>query len=91
MEEEPRRGPVCQSCGMPMDQPDLFGTNKDGTKNGDYCANCYQDGMFTSPNISMEQMIELVAAILVKEMDFDPEKAREIAEGTIPKLKRWAA
>jgi len=40
MEEGPK-GPVCQSCAMPMTKPDDFGTNGDGTKNGDYCSMCY--------------------------------------------------
>lgn len=38
----------CQSCGMPIKKdPNLGGTNSDGTKNSDYCSYCYQLGKFT--------------------------------------------
>ncbi|HID72453.1 TPA: transcriptional regulator [Candidatus Micrarchaeota archaeon] len=89
-EKEGPRGPVCQSCAMPMTKPDDFGTNGDGSKNGDYCAMCFQDGMFTEPDITMEQMIEKVASILHEQMRVPEDEAKEIAKDTIPKLKRWA-
>ncbi len=88
MKERPK-GPVCQSCGMPMSQPDHFGTNGDGTKNGDYCAMCYQNGRFTEMDITMEQMIEKVASILVEQMKLPEEEAMAIAKDTVPELKRW--
>ena len=28
---------ICQSCGMPMADDSLLGTNADGTINGNYC------------------------------------------------------
>ena len=28
---------ICQSCGMPMESEDDFGTNADGSPNSDYC------------------------------------------------------
>lgn len=31
---------ICQSCRMPMDREELFGTNADGSKNADYCMHC---------------------------------------------------
>jgi hypothetical protein len=33
-------GPVCQSCGMPMEKSEDFGTNAGGGKNKDYCHEC---------------------------------------------------
>lgn len=27
----------CQSCAMPLESSDFFGTNADGSKNEDYC------------------------------------------------------
>ena len=47
----------CQSCGMPMDKPELFGTNNDGTKNEDYCVYCFKDGEFIK-DLTMDEMIE---------------------------------
>ncbi|MFH1393904.1 MAG: zinc ribbon domain-containing protein [Candidatus Micrarchaeota archaeon] len=88
--KEGPRGPTCQSCAMPMTKPDDFGTNGDGTKNGDYCAMCFQGGTFTEPGITMEQMIGKVSAILQEQMRLPKEEADEVAGGAIPKLRRWA-
>ena len=35
---------ICQSCGMPIADDKLLGTNKDGSINKDYCKYCYQNG-----------------------------------------------
>ncbi len=38
----------CQSCGMPLHRdPQLGGTNKDGSRSIEYCSYCYLDGDFT--------------------------------------------
>ena len=38
----------CQSCGMPMgDQTDLYGTEKNGEKNAEFCKYCYENGEYT--------------------------------------------
>ena len=37
----------CQSCAMPLN-PEVLGTNADGSKNEDYCTYCYQNGAFAS-------------------------------------------
>lgn len=49
----------CQSCGMPLEADEHFGTNKDGSKNTDYCAYCFKDGAFTA-DITMDEMIVLL-------------------------------
>jgi hypothetical protein len=36
----------CQSCGMPMKTAEEFGTNKDGSKNQDYCVYYFKNGYF---------------------------------------------
>jgi hypothetical protein len=38
---------ICQNCGMPMKTAEEFGTNKDGSRNEDYCVYCHKDGVFT--------------------------------------------
>ncbi len=48
---------ICQSCGMPMNEESLVGTNHDGSKNSDYCIYCYQNGKFVQ-NFTMDEMIE---------------------------------
>lgn len=78
----------CQSCGMPLkkDIPS-GGTNSDGTKNHMYCSKCYQNGAFTAPNRTVEEMKTLVKEKL-KEMGFPAFLAAIFTKG-IPKLERW--
>jgi hypothetical protein len=35
------QGPFCQSCAMPMETPEMFGTHADGSKSEEYCAYCF--------------------------------------------------
>ena len=37
----------CQSCGMPLQAEDQWGTNADGSLNEEYCCYCYQKDAFT--------------------------------------------
>jgi len=78
---------ICQSCGMPMSNDD-FGTNKDETKSKEYCHFCFKNGKFTDEGISMEEKIKKNIEI-AKRMGMSEEKAKALAENTIPKLKRW--
>ena len=52
------RGPFCQSCAMPMDKPELFGTEAGGARSADYCTYCYQNGKFTEPSPSQEHLLD---------------------------------
>jgi radical SAM superfamily enzyme len=79
---------ICQSCGMPMQKDDDFGSNSDGTKNKDYCHFCYENGKFLDEGITMQEKINKNIAIAIK-MGIPEDKARTMAENTIPKLKRW--
>ena len=78
----------CQSCGMPLSKDDMGGgTEKDGTKSTKYCSHCYQDGAFTLPNISMDEMKNLVTDKIV-EFGF-PKFLAGFFTINIPKLERW--
>jgi hypothetical protein len=81
------QGLFCQSCAMPMQKPEDFGTNANGSQNQDYCRYCYQNGQFTTPDITMEQMIEKCAGIM-KQMNI-PQAQIEQTKTFIPMLKRW--
>lgn len=81
-------GKICQSCGMPLDKDENKGTNSDGTKNEEYCKYCYQNGKFTDEGISLKDKIEKNVQMSVK-MGMPEDKAREMAENTLPNLKRW--
>ena len=83
------QGPVCQSCGMPMATPEDFGTNADGSSNEEYCTYCFRNGEFTAPDMTMEEMIEHVAAIGVDKLGMAEDEAKQMASEVMPKLKRW--
>lgn len=83
---------LCQSCGMPLkDHEDLFATEKDGSKNPEYCIYCRKDGEFTS-EISMDEMIEFCVPLMVSgNAGMTEEAARKSMKEFFPKLKRWQA
>ena len=83
------KGPFCQSCGMPLSKDEKGGgTEADGTKSAEYCSRCYQNGKFTEPNITVDQMIEKVKGKM-RSMHF-PGFLANMFTKDIPKLKRWA-
>lgn len=84
----------CQSCGMPMQTTDLFGTNKDGSANQDYCCYCYKDGDFVQ-DCTMDQMIEHCIKYLDEfngacNTNYSKDEAIAIMKMRFPMLKRWS-
>jgi len=78
----------CQSCGMPMKKdPKGGGTNANGTKNFKYYSYCYENGAFTQPNMTVEEMQVLVKRQINK-MGFPGFMAGFFTKN-IPKLERW--
>lgn len=79
----------CQSCGMPLTDPDLLATEANGAKNADYCLYCYKDGAFVQ-DCTMEEMIDFCAPIWVREMPgMTEDAARAQMRAFFPQLKRW--
>lgn len=78
----------CQSCAMPLTE-EHYGTNDDGSKNGDYCSYCYKDGKFMS-DCTMDEMIDFCSGPMAEN---NPGMTREQAVAQMmqffPKLKRW--
>lgn len=80
----------CQSCGMPFkNDPKGGGTNADGTKNNMYCSYCFENGEFTQPNITVDEMKALVQE-KTQEMGFPKFIAWFFTLG-LPRLERWSA
>lgn len=78
----------CQSCGMPLKKDEKGGgTNADGSKNKMYCSRCYENGAFTRPEITIQEMQVLVKD-KIKEFGFPGFMAAWFTKG-IPKLERW--
>lgn len=82
-------GPFCQSCGMPLAQPEDFGTDAIGYRVNDWCRYCYANGAFINPGIGMQEMIDLCVDQMVKRGVMGREQARTLMTEVIPKLERW--
>ena len=77
----------CQSCSMPLDNPELVGTEKDGSKSQEYCKYCYQNGAFINPHMTLKEMSSVVITQMEK-MNIDS-KTIDMAVSSLPHLKRW--
>jgi len=78
---------ICQSCSMPLDNPALTGTEKDGSPSADYCIYCYQHGAFINPGLTLEQMQVTVREQMEKRNLGQP--LIDNALNSLPGLKRW--
>jgi hypothetical protein len=78
---------VCQSCGRPIDRPDILGTEKDHSKSTIYCLNCYRNGEFTHPELTLRKMRRQLTAEM-----HDRHASEEVIAGAVsrlPHLSRW--
>lgn len=78
---------ICQSCGFPF-SADRRGTNRDNSKNNDYCINCYQNGKFTDHHLTMHELERKLLEMARHHNELSLEEAREIIRD-LPNLKRW--
>lgn len=79
---------ICQSCGMPLTEDKIKGTEIDDSLNEEYCIYCYKDGDFTNIDISLEDQIIKFSKLAYK-LGITSEEAKEMAERLLPTLKRW--
>ena len=83
-------GERCQSCGMPLSAEFAnLGTEADGSFSEIYCTICYEDGEFTMPDLTLEDMIQLSIDHMTNELAIEHDAAERLARGTIPGLLRW--
>ena len=75
----------CQSCGMPLNDVNDYGTNADGSRNDEYCKYCYENGRFKQ-QCTMEEMIETCVPHITS---MTPDEARHMMQEWFPTLKRW--
>jgi hypothetical protein len=52
------RVPRCKECALPMDKPELFGTQADGSRSPDYCIHCLKQGEIVERDPVLERMFE---------------------------------
>ncbi len=82
------KGPFCQSCGMPLDKDQGGGgTEANGQKSTTYCSHCYQQGKFTDPDLTIEQMHEKVLERM-QAMHIPKFLGRYLSKN-LPTLSRW--
>lgn len=80
----------CQSCGMPISKDfGNLGTEADGTNNKEFCKFCYQNGAFTNPNQTLQEMIQSSIENMTNDLQMPLDKAKELANSFIPTLRRW--
>lgn len=85
--------PICQSCAMPMQKLEDFGSDNDKSICIEYCNHCFQEGKFTH-NRTVEEMIEFNLKFLDefnKEngTNYTEDEARNILKLHLVTLKRW--
>lgn len=81
---------VCQSCGMPLANASLLGTEADGSPSHDHCMWCYANGSYIAPDLTMDEMVEIcVSHMATPESGFTEEQARSYMQGLLPQLERW--
>jgi hypothetical protein len=88
----------CQSCGMPLSAEicfgkgsteNVYGTEKDGSFNKEYCCHCYVNGAFNT-DCTMEEMIDQCVPHVSNNNPWpDAETARTEMKKILPTLKRW--
>ncbi len=79
----------CQSCGMPIRKdPKHGGTNADGSRNTDYCSDCYSDGAFPTPEIHTAADMQKFCIARLKENGTRGFVAWLLTRN-IPRLERW--
>jgi hypothetical protein len=79
---------ICQSCGMPLQKKEDFGTNVGGSKGDEYWFHCYQNGRFLDEGITLQEKINENVKFAVQ-MGMFESAARKLASDVLPNLKRW--
>ena len=80
---------TCQSCGMPLSKdPAHGGSEADGTKSAKFCSFCYQNGTFTAPDITVQEMQALCIKMMHQNMKM-PRPVAWLLTRSIPRLERW--
>ena len=73
---------------MPISQEEYIATNKNGSKNNDYCVFCFKDGSFVH-DMNLDEYIEYNMQF-ASEAGMSKEDFRNYCNTTLPTLKRWA-
>ncbi|WP_249662405.1 zinc ribbon domain-containing protein, partial [Lysinibacillus fusiformis] len=80
--------PFRQSCGMPLVDEALLGSEKEGHKSQEYCTYLYERGEFKQPQLTVKEMIEICVPHL-QEDGMPESEARYMLTSFLPIFKRW--
>ena len=78
---------ICQCCGLPFSEK-IRGTNRDHSRNSDYCLNCFKDGEFTDYRLTVQDMEKKLLDMARRNDDISIEEAYQTIN-ILPDLKRW--
>lgn len=81
--------PTCHSCGMPLISENDAGTEADGTKSTLYCTYCFQNGRYTDPDLTFEEMVQKSAPLMADQLGMPVEKAEKMVRVYCSTLPRW--
>ena len=74
---------------MPMRDESDYGTNDDSTVNSDYCCYCYDNGEFTEPDMTLEEMSDKVRDMMINDQNMPETDVSNFINKQLPNLKRW--
>jgi hypothetical protein len=78
---------LCQSCGFPIFEENK-GTNRDNSKNDDYCTNCYLNGEFLDQSLTLPRLRVKLIDRAAFHNEITLEEVEQINKN-LPRLKRW--
>ena len=68
---------------------ELFVTQPDGTRSGDYCNCCYGDGVFLQDYANSDELVAACAPMMAESCHISVEQAEDCMSTLLPNLKRW--
>ena len=78
---------LCQSCGFPIFEENKS-TNRDNSKNDDYCTNFYQNGEFLDHSLTLHGMQVKLMKMAAFHNEFTLGEVEQISIN-LSRLKRW--
>ncbi len=66
-----------------------YGSGAEGFSVSEYCMFCYQNGVYTKPDQTVEEMVESSIDFMTANLGFTRDHASTLSNEVIPKLKRW--
>ncbi len=85
--DKPTYSKSCQSCGQIFDSIVIPGSDINGNKNYHFCQECYCNGVFSNPTMTLAQMESKIKSELL--LNRQSEKLIKKATNKLRKLDRW--